>query len=89
MGVDDVVNKGKEFLEQNREKIERALRSDKAEEVSDKVLQAATEFVKKIAPDSAGEKIDKVREKVDGALGKNKPDATGDDDTPAGPVGGA
>lgn len=88
MGVDDMVNKSKEFLEQNKDKIEQALRSDKAEEISDKVLRAATEFVKKITPDSADAKIDEVRGKVDGALGKNKPDDSGDD-TPTGPVGGS
>ncbi|MFF2633347.1 hypothetical protein ACFVR6_10745 [Microbacterium sp. NPDC058021] len=69
MGIDDVVNKSKEFLEQNKEKIEQTLRSDKAEEVSDKVLGAAAEFVKKITPDSADAKVDEVRDKVDGAVG--------------------
>ena len=52
MGIDDVVNKGKQFLEQHKEEIDRNLKSDKAEDVSDKVLDAAAEFVKKVAPDS-------------------------------------
>ncbi|MCR2825103.1 Rv0909 family putative TA system antitoxin [Microbacterium sp. zg.Y909] len=69
MGIDDVVNKSKEFLEQNKEKIEQALRSDKAEHVSDSVINAAAEFVKKITPESAHAKVDSVREKVDGAVG--------------------
>lgn len=75
MGVDDMVNKGKEFLEQHKDKIDQALRSDKAEEASDKVIDAAAEFVKKITPDSADAKVDDVREKVDGAIGTDKGDA--------------
>jgi len=69
MGIDDVVNKSKQFLEQNKDKIEQALHSDKAEQVSDSVINAAAEFVKKITPESAHAKVDSVREKVDGAVG--------------------
>lgn len=71
MGIDDVVNKSKQFLEQNKEKIEKALHSDKAEQVSDNVINAAAEFVKKITPDSADAKVDDVRDKVDGAVGND------------------
>ncbi|WP_306816760.1 MULTISPECIES: hypothetical protein [Microbacterium] len=71
MGIDDVVNKSKQFLEQNKEKIEQALHSDKAEQVSDNVINAAAEFVKKITPDSADAKVDDVRDKVDGAVGND------------------
>ena len=39
MGIDDIVNQGKEFLEQNKDKISEALSSDKAEEVSDGALE--------------------------------------------------
>ena len=71
MGIDDVVNKSKQFLEQDKEKIEQALHSDKAEHVSDSVINAAAEFIKKITPDSADAKIDDAREKVDGAVGND------------------
>ncbi len=43
MGVDDIINKGKQMFEENREKIEEALKSEKAEEVSDKLLDGAAE----------------------------------------------
>lgn len=84
MGIDDVVNKSKQFLEENKEKIEHALRSDKAEEVSDKVIGAAAEFVKKITPDSADAKVDDVRDKVDGAVGNDSAATTPDSGVPAG-----
>ncbi len=69
MGIDDVVNQGKEFLEHNKEKIDEALKSDQVEDISDKVLDAAADFVKKVAPEGAGAQIDDVRNKIDGAIG--------------------
>jgi hypothetical protein len=72
MGMDDLVNQGKEFLEQNKDKIGEALNSDQAEEVSDNVLDAAADFVKKVAPESVHEHVDGARESIDGAIG-NEP----------------
>ena len=48
MGIDDLVNQGKDFLDQNKaDKIGEALKSEQAEGVSDGALDAAAEFVKK------------------------------------------
>lgn len=69
MGIEDLVNQGKEFLEQNKDKIEGVIKSDKAEEVSDKVLDAAADFVKKVAPEGVHEQVDNVRDSVDKAIG--------------------
>ncbi len=69
MGIEDLVNQGNEFLEENKEKIEGVLKSDKAEEISDNVLGAAAGFVKKVAPEGAAAQIDDVRNKIDGAVG--------------------
>ena len=69
MGIDDIVNQGKEFLEQNKDKIDDVLHSDQAEGVSDKVLDAAAEFVKKIAPDSVDGQVDAVRDNIDKSIG--------------------
>ncbi len=71
MGIEDIVNQGKEFLEQNKEKISEALKSDQAEDVSDNVLDAAADFVKKVAPDSIDEHVDNVRDAADDAIGSN------------------
>ena len=69
MGLDDIVNQGKQFLEQNKDKSDEVIHSDTAEEVSDGVLDAAADFVKKIAPDQFDGKVDEVRDQVDGAIG--------------------
>lgn len=72
MGIDDIVNQGKEFLEENKNKIEEMVSSDQAEEVSDNVLDAAADFVKKVAPDSVDAHVDNVRESIDGAIGNDQ-----------------
>lgn len=69
MGIEDVVNQGKEFLEQNKAKIDEVIKSDKAEEVSDSVLDAAADFIKKVAPDSVDAHVDGVRDNIDKAVG--------------------
>lgn len=69
MGIDDLVNQGKDFLEQNKDKIDDVIKSDQAEGVSDNVLDAAADFVKKIAPDSVDEHVDGVRESIDKSVG--------------------
>ncbi|GGO66207.1 hypothetical protein GCM10010910_25140 [Microbacterium nanhaiense] len=69
MGLDDLINKGKDAFEQNKDKISEALRSEQAEGISDKVLDGAAGFAKKIAPDSVDEKIDNLRDKADGHIG--------------------
>jgi hypothetical protein len=69
MGVEDLVNQGKDFLEQNKDKIAEALNSDQAEQVSDGALDAATEFVKKVAPETAHESVHGVRDNIDKSIG--------------------
>ena len=69
MGIDDLVNQGKEFLEQNKDKIDGAIKSEQAEGVSDNVLDAAADFVKKVAPDSIDQHVDGVRDNIDKAIG--------------------
>lgn len=69
MGLDDIVKQSSQFLEQNKDKIDEVIHSDKAEEVSDNVLDAAADFVKKVAPDQFDAKVDEVRDQVDGAIG--------------------
>ena len=64
----DAINKGKEFLENNKDKIDDALHSEQAETISDKVLDGASDLAKKVAP-GASDKIDEVRDNVDKHIG--------------------
>lgn len=69
MGIDDLVNKGKDFLTQNKDAIDGALRSEQAEQTSDAALNAAADFVKKLTPDEHDAKIDDVRDHLDKKIG--------------------
>ena len=66
--INDAVNKGKEFIEENKDKVEGILHSEQAEGVSDKLLDGAADFAKKVAP-GAAEQIDGVRDNVDKSVG--------------------
>jgi hypothetical protein len=69
MAIDDLVNKGKDYLEQNKDKIDAALKSEQAEGISDSALDAGAEFIKKIAPDEHDAKVDDVRDNIDRSVG--------------------
>ena len=69
MGIDDLVNQGKELYEQNKDKIGEVLKSEQAEGVSDSVLDAGAEFAKKITPDEHDAKVDDVRDHIDKTVG--------------------
>ena len=68
MAIGDAINKGKAFLDQNKEKIDDAIKSEKAEQVSDKALDAAAGFAKKVAP-GASDKVDGIRDNIDKRIG--------------------
>jgi len=68
MGIDDIVNKGKDTFEQNKDKIAEAVKSEQAEDISDKVLDGIADFAKKVAPNAAG-KIDEIRDAADKSVG--------------------
>lgn len=69
MSTEDLVNQGKAFLDQNKDKIGEVLKSEQAEQVSDTVLGAAADFVKKVAPEGLHEQIDGVRDTIDRSIG--------------------
>lgn len=69
MGIDDLVNQGKDFLGQNKDKIGEALKSEQAEGISDSALDAAAGFGRKVAPDEHDAKIDDLRDNIDKHIG--------------------
>ncbi len=69
MGIDDLIGQGKDFLEQNKDKIGEALGSEQAEGVSDNALDAAADFVKKVAPAEHHDTVDGVRDNIDKSIG--------------------
>lgn len=68
--VDEAVAKAKEMYEKISETVGGALNSDQAEQVTDSILDAVSDFAKKILPEQFHAKIDEVRDQVDRAVGQ-------------------
>ncbi|MGD8192994.1 antitoxin [Herbiconiux sp. P18] len=66
-GFDDITRKAKALLDD--EKVKQALKSEKAEEVSDKLLDGIAGAAKKITGGKHDAKIDEARNKADGSVG--------------------
>jgi hypothetical protein len=69
MGLDDLVNKGKHLFTQNQDKITEALKSERAEGISDKLLDGASSRAKKMTSGKYDEHIDKARNSADKSVG--------------------
>lgn len=69
MGIDDLVNQGKDLFDQHKDKIQEVLGSEQAEDISDKVLDGAADAAKKVAPKEHHGTVDDVRGHVDKAIG--------------------
>ncbi len=68
--VDEAVAKMKETYENISQTVGGALDSDQAEQVTDSILDAVSDFAKKILPEQFHAKIDEVRDQVDRAVGQ-------------------
>lgn len=70
--VTENAGKAKEFVAENSEKIKEALASDKAEEVSDKVLGSLADVANKLTGGSHSAKVDEIKQKLDDSFGNEK-----------------
>ncbi|MVQ40778.1 hypothetical protein GON06_01210 [Microbacterium sp. MAH-37] len=67
--ADDALAKAKTFYEENKDKVDEALKSEQAEGISDNVLDTLAGLAKKILPEDQAGKIDEVRGNLDKAVG--------------------
>lgn len=70
MGLEDLANKAKAAFEENKDKVEGALKSDQAEKVSDKVLDGAESLINKVTGDKFADQVADGKAKADEAIGK-------------------
>ncbi|MFJ4296396.1 antitoxin [Curtobacterium sp. NPDC089689] len=66
-GFDDITKKAQQFLQDG--KVQDALKSEKAEDVSDKVLDGVADAVKKATGGKFDDKIDSARDTADKHVG--------------------
>ncbi|MGR0218396.1 hypothetical protein [Agromyces sp. ZXT2-6] len=67
--LDDLAKNAQEFVEENKDKINEALNSEQAEEISDKVLGAVADTAKKVVPEEHHDKVDEVHSHLDKSIG--------------------
>ena len=66
-GMDDITKKAQEFL--NDDKIKNALKSEQAEDISDKLLDSVADAANKVTGGKFEDQIDGVRDNVDKNIG--------------------
>ena len=67
--LDDLTKKAQEFVEENKDKIDEALNSEQAEDISDKILDAVSDAAEKVVPEEHHDKIDEVHANLDKSVG--------------------
>lgn len=67
MALDDITKKAQEFLNDN--KVQDALKSEQAEDISDKVLDGVADVADKVTGGKFSEQIEDVRENIDKKIG--------------------
>jgi CHASE3 domain sensor protein len=71
----EISDKAKAFVDENKDKIEEAVKSDKAEEVTDKIIHGLADGIKKVTGGRFDEQIDKAADNVDKRIGNDGDDA--------------
>ncbi|MCS4277638.1 hypothetical protein M2390_002847 [Mycetocola sp. BIGb0189] len=69
MGLDDLVNKAKGLVGDNAAAINDAIHSEKAEEISDKVLDGASDLANKVTGGKFADQVQSARDAADKAIG--------------------
>jgi hypothetical protein len=67
--LDDLAKNAQDFVEQNKDKINEALNSEQAEDISDTVLGAVADTAKKVVPEEHHDKVDEVHANLDKTIG--------------------
>ncbi|GAB3577436.1 hypothetical protein GCM10027406_11840 [Leifsonia lichenia] len=66
-GLDDITNKAKEFLDSDQ--VKNALKSEQAEDISDKLLDGVADAANKVTGGKFESQIDGARDAADKAVG--------------------
>ncbi|MGO3885444.1 MAG: antitoxin [Mycetocola sp.] len=69
MGIEDLTQKAKDFVNTNSDKVQEALKSEQAEGISDKVLGGVADAVNKVTGDKFADQVENVRDSIDKKIG--------------------
>ena len=69
MTLGDLGKNAEKFMKDNSDKVQSAMKSEKAEEISDKILDGVSDAAKKVLGEEHHAKIDEVRDNIDKSVG--------------------
>ena len=69
MSIDDLAKKASGLYEDNKDKIDAALKSEQAEGISDSILDGVADFANKVTGDKFADQVKGARDAADGAVG--------------------
>lgn len=69
MGLEDLAKQATEFAQKNSDKVADALKSEKAEEVSDKLLDGAAGLANRVTGGKFADRVESARDAVDKQIG--------------------
>lgn len=72
MGIEDLTQKAKDFAAKNGEKINEALHSEQAEQISDRVLDGLAKAANTVTGDKYADKVEELRDSADKKLGNEE-----------------
>lgn len=67
--LDDITKKAQDFIEDNKDKIQDVLKSEQAEDISDKIIGGVSDTAKKVTGGKFDQQIDDVAKNVDKSVG--------------------
>jgi len=69
MAIDDLAKQAGDFLKNNSNKVQDALKSEQAEDISDKVLDGAADLANKVTGSKFADQVDAARDAADKHIG--------------------
>lgn len=69
MALGDLGKKAENFMKDNADKVQDALKSEQAEQISDKVLDGAAGLANKVTGGKHADKVEEVRQNLDDKIG--------------------
>ncbi|XPP27847.1 MAG: Rv0909 family putative TA system antitoxin [Leucobacter sp.] len=69
MGIEDIAKQAGDFVKGNSDKIQEALKSEQAEDISDKALGGAADLANKVTGGKHADQVEGIRAKLDEQIG--------------------
>ena len=69
MSIEDLSKKAGDFARENQDRVQDALKSEQAEDISDRILGGAADLANKVTGNKYADKVEETRANLDGKIG--------------------